>query len=88
MASQTSTATSQVESTLRVVATRSSPSAPVSSMPGVSTMTTGPSGRSSIAFLTGSVVVPFTSETTARSCPVTAFTTLDFPALRMPKKPM
>ena len=45
-------------------------------------------GKSSIAFLTGSVVVPKTSETTERFCPVTAFTRLDFPALRIPKKPI
>ena len=36
-----------------------------SSKPGVSVMTTGPSGSSSIAFCTGSVVVPGRSETTA-----------------------
>ena len=57
-------------------------------MPGVSMMTTGPMGRSSIAFRTGSVVVPRTSETRASSWLVTAFTTLDLPALRMPKNPM
>ena len=51
-------------------------------------MTTGPSGSSSMAFLTGSVVVPFTSETSDSACPVTALTRLDLPALRMPKKPM
>ena len=45
-------------------------------------------GRSSIAFKTGSVVVPRTSETRASSWLVTAFTTLDLPALRMPKNPM
>ena len=49
---------------------------------------TGPRGSSSMALLTGSVVVPFTSDTTARSCPVTALTTLDLPAFRRPKKPM
>ena len=51
-------------------------------------MTTGPSGSSSMAFCTGSVVVPFTSETSERFCPVTAFTTLDLPAFRRPKKPI
>ena len=51
-------------------------------------ITTGPSGSSSIALRTGSVVVPRTSETTASACPVTAFTRLDFPAFRAPKKPM
>lgn len=35
---------------------------------------------------TGSVVVPFTSDTTAISCPVTALSRLDFPVLRRPKK--
>ena len=45
-------------------------------------------GRSSMAFMTGSVVVPSVSDTTARSCPVTALTTLDFPAFRRPKKPI
>ena len=49
---------------------------------------TGPNGRSSIAFCTGSVVVPRTSDTTASSCPVIALTTLDFPALRQAKNPM
>ena len=83
--STTSTATSQVASTLRVASTRSSPNAPSSSKPGVSTMTTGPSGKSSIALRTGSVVVPATSETTASCWPVTAFTRLDLPALRTPK---
>jgi hypothetical protein len=33
----------------------------------------GPRGKSSIAFETGSVVVPGTSETMARLCPVNAF---------------
>ena len=51
-------------------------------------MTTGPIGSNSIAFCTGSVVVPFTSDTTARSCPVTAFTRLDLPTLRNPKNPI
>ncbi len=36
----------------------------------------------------GSVVVPFLSDTTAISWPVTALTTLDFPAFRRPKKPI
>ena len=67
---------------------RSPPSSPSSSNPGVSIIITGPRGRSSIAFLTGSVVVPGVSETTARSWPVIALTTLDFPALRHPKKPI
>ena len=41
-----------------------------------------------MAFCTGSVVVPRTSETTARFWPVTAFSTLDFPAFLRPKKPI
>ena len=51
-------------------------------------MTTGPMGSSSMDFSTGSVVVPFTSETTESSWPVTALTTLDLPAFLRPKKPM
>ncbi len=47
---------------------------------------TGPRGSSSMACNTGSVVVPFTSDTMARSWPVKALTTLDLPALRRPKK--
>ena len=38
------------------------PSSPSSSIPGVSIITTGPRGRSSIALSTGSVVVPLMSE--------------------------
>ena len=45
-------------------------------------------GRSSIAFRTGSVVVPLVSDTTARSCPVTALTRLDLPAFLLPKNPI
>lgn len=41
----------------------------MSSRPGVSIITTGPSGSNSMALETGSVVVPATSETMARSCP-------------------
>ncbi len=41
-----------------------------------------------MALRTGSVVVPATSETTASSCPVTALTRLDLPALRLPTNPM
>ena len=41
-----------------------------------------------MALRTGSVVVPSTGETTDSSCPVTALTRLDLPALRRPKKPM
>ena len=35
---------------------------------------------------TGLVFVPATSETTESSCPVMAFTRLDFPAFLLPKK--
>ena len=71
-----------------VFCTRSSPSAPSSSYPGVSIITTGPMGSSSMDFFTGSVVVPLTSETTLKDCPVTALTTLDLPAFRIPKNPI
>ena len=54
-------------------------------MPAVSVISTGPSGRISIAFATGSVVVPGTSETMAACWPVNALIKLDFPALRRPK---
>ena len=87
--STTRTAMSVLFKTRFVRSTRLLPSScSSSSKPGVSVMTTGPSGSSSIAFCTGSVVVPGRSETTARSCAVTALTRLDFPALRLPKKPM
>ena len=74
--------------TLKLLAIRWLPSVPSSSIPGVSIITTGPRGRSSIVFLTGSVVVPATSETIDRSCEVKRFTRLDLPALRRPKKAM
>ena len=45
-------------------------------------------GSSSIAFKTGSVVVPCISETIARFCPVKALIKLDFPAFLLPKMPM
>ena len=72
--------------TLILLSIRWFPSAPSSSIPGVSMMTTGPSGSSSMVFLTGSVVVPATSETIESSCDVNLFTRLDLPALRRPKK--
>ena len=46
--------------------------------------TTGPTGCSSIALYTGSVVVPGTSETTEIDWPVTALTRDDLPTLRLP----
>ena len=61
---------------------------PASSIPGVSTMSTGPAGASSMALRTGSVVVPATSDTTETVWLVSAFTRLDLPALRTPKKTM
>ena len=73
---------------LLVRRTRSSPSSPASSIPGVSMITTGPIGSSSMVFFTGSVVGPFTSETMESSWPVTALTTLDFPAFLTPKNAM
>ena len=86
--STTSTAMSVLFSVCFVFLTLFSPSAPSSSYPGVSIITTGPRGSSSIAFDTGSVVVPLTSETTASSCPVTALTRLDLPAFLHPKNPI
>ena len=87
-ASTTSTAQSTRLRVWRVRRMRSSPRAPSSSKPGVSMMTTGPRGSSSMALRTGSVVVPRTSETTDSSWPVTTLTRLDLPAFRRPKKPM
>jgi hypothetical protein len=48
---------------------------------------TGPSGRSSIGFSTGSVVVPGVAETIETSCRVSAFRRLDLPTFRRPKSP-
>ena len=87
-ASTTSTAMSVWENVCFARCTRNSPSAPLSSRPGVSMSTTGPMGSSSIAFSTVSVVVPRMSETTDTCCPVTALIRLDLPALRLPKNPM
>ena len=39
-------------------------------------------------FCTGSVVVPFTSETMESFCPVMALIRLDFPAFLLPKIPI
>ena len=64
-ASTTSTAISVLLRICLVFFIRISPSSPLSSKPAVSIITTGPSGKSSIDFKTGSVVVPFTSETMA-----------------------
>ena len=50
--------------------------------------TTGPKGSSSMAFVTGSVVVPLMSDTMARLWEVRALMRLDLPALRRPKMPM
>ena len=74
--------------TFKLCETRISPSSLLSSRPAVSVRSTGPSGRISIAFETGSVVVPATLETTARVCEVSAFIRLDFPALVRPKMPI
>ena len=84
----TRTAISVDASVFLAASTRISPSLPSSSKPGVSIIRTGPIGKSSIAFLTGSVVVPATSDTTDSFCPVTALTRLDFPAFLIPKNPI
>jgi hypothetical protein len=46
--------------------------------------TTGPRGRSSMLLLTGSVVVPATSETRATDWLVKALRILDLPVFRLP----
>ena len=66
----------------------SCPSSPTSSRPGVSITTTGPAGSSSIDLYTGSVVVPATSDTMAKFCPVTALSKLLLPAFLHPKNAM
>ncbi|MGC3999877.1 MAG: hypothetical protein QM767_21505 [Anaeromyxobacter sp.] len=86
--SVTSRARSVRSITCRVFATRSSPSAPTSSMPAVSMNCTGPSGCSSKGFSTGSVVVPAWSETMETLCRTSALSRLDLPTLRRPKRPM
>ncbi len=74
--------------TWRVFCIRNSPSAPASSMPAVSMNSTGPMGRISIGFSTGSVVVPAIAETIETCCLVSALRSDDLPALRRPKRPM
>ena len=88
IALMTTTATSVLRRICLVFSTRSCPSSPSSSIPGVSMISTGPIGRSSMDFCTGSVVVPSTSDTTDSACPVTAFTRLDLPLFLLPKKPI
>ena len=85
-ASTTNTAISARFNSRRARCTRWAPISPSSSRPGVSIITTGPRGRSSMALRTGSVVVPAMGETMAAFCPVRALTRLDLPALRRPKK--
>ncbi len=86
--SMTRMAMSVLFNTCKDFCTRSCPSSPLSSMPAVSIISTGPKGNSSMAFNTGSVVVPGTSATTASFCPVRALIRLDLPALRFPNKPI
>ena len=88
VASATSSATSHLSSSTSVLLTLIEPSSPPSSAPAVSTSVTAPTGKSSIALTTGSVVVPGVSLTIDTSCPAKALTRLDLPALRLPKKPM
>ena len=65
--------------------TRSWPIPPASSSkPAVSMNRHGPMPGISMAFRTGSVVVPGTSDTTDVSCPVMALTRLDFPLFLFP----
>ncbi|KAF5028332.1 hypothetical protein DSECCO2_660180 [anaerobic digester metagenome] len=67
---------------------RFSPRSPVSSIPAVSTIMTGPIPKISTDFFTGSVVVPACSETIATSCPVITLMKELLPLLRRPKMPM
>ena len=84
----TMTATSVLVITSLVLPILSLPKSPISSMPAVSMIITGPRGSISIALNTGSVVVPATSLTSAMFCLVSALITLDLPAFLLPKIPM
>ena len=86
--SQRSKAMSVRSIAFRVRSIRISPKVPSSSNPGVSMITQGPMPCSSMALLTGSVVVPGISLTRAVSCPVNALINDDFPLLRRPKRAM
>ncbi len=77
-------AKSAVESVRIVEVILLQPSSPTSSIPAVSIMTTGPYGKSSTDFLTGSVVVPGTSLTIESCCPIRALTSDDLPTFRRP----
>ena len=88
LSSQKSKAISVRSVAFKVRSIRISPSVPSSSNPGVSMMTQGPMPCSSMALLTGSVVVPGMSDTKAVSCPVKALISDDFPLLRRPKRAM
>ena len=65
VASMTKIAISVLFKICLVFSIRNLPSSPISSRPAVSMIFTGPSGKSSMALCTGSVVVPLTGETTA-----------------------
>ena len=85
----TTTPKSQRSNTFAVRWERSWPTtAWSSSMPAVSMSRMGPSGSSSIGLSTGSVVVPGTSETMLTCWLVREFSTLDFPTLRLPNRPI
>ena len=57
-------------------------------MPAVSTIITGPNGSNSMAFDTGSVVVPAIGDTKEICCSVRVLINVDFPALHRPKNPI
>ena len=86
--SQKSKAMSVRSIAFNVRSIRISPRMPSSSNPGVSMIMQGPMPCSSIALLTGSVVVPGISLTRAVSWPVKALMSDDFPLLRRPKRAM
>ena len=71
-----------------VRARRASPRMVASSHPPVSSQSTGPKGRSSMAFSTTSVVVPAMGETMATSCPAMRLRRVDFPTLALPARAM
>ena len=88
VASQTITAMSASAKSFLDASALRLPSSPASSMPAVSISTHAPRSGNSIAFRTGSVVVPGTSDTMDTAWPAIAFTSDDFPAFLLPKNAM
>ena len=80
------TATSALATASRERCTRSLPRVVLSSRPGVSISSDAPTSGNSIALLTGSVVVPATSDTMDTGWPTMAFSSDDLPLLHLPNR--